>query len=836
MSRPELPTGTVTFLFTDVEGSTRLLQEHGAGYAALLDEHRRALREAFARPRRRRGGHPGRRLLRRVSEGGRRGRCGGRGAAGARAAARSGCAWESTPASRSSRTRATSGSTCTARRASPRRRTAGRSSSPRRPRGLLDSDAAVRDLGEHRLKDLIGAERLYQLGDGDFPPLKTLDATNLPIAASPLVGREHELDELVAALSNGTRLLTVTGPGGTGKTRLALQVAAELVGTLRDGVFWVPLAGLSDPELVPSEVAQAIGAPDDLAGFLRGKELLLLLDNFEHLLDAAPAVSAAPRGLGRSPRARHEPVAAARVGRAGVPARAARGERCGGALRRAGSRGRARARARLHRRGDLPPPRRPSAGGRARRRADEAPRSRAAPRAPRLGSPAADGRRARRPRAPAHAARHDRVELRPARRGEQGALRAALGLRGQLPARGRRGGLRRRPRRPRGARRLEPPEADRRRPLPDAGDDPRVRARAARRLGRTRRSSGSGTRSSSPRSPSRRTSSRFDAEAEWSARLELDHDDLRAALDWLEANDPDRALELAGALGWFWLSHGHLAEGRGRLADALARSTATGRVPGSRAHGVGRARGPARRRRRGASAARRGDRPLARARRPGRARLGARRARLAARLRRRRRPGLARRVRAEPRASPRARRRGRRDARARRRLPGARRARATSSARSRSHATCSRWPTATRAPSTSPSTSSPTARSSAATRRRPGGATARACGRRFRSETSLETSFEVQGVAMAAAGNGDPRRALLLAGAVEALWESLGISISRRLLGRAPRAVHRRARARRSARRPKPSGPRAARWRSTTRSSSPWPDSSAASVGRPRSS
>ena len=85
----------------------------------------------------------------------------------------------------------------------------------------------------------------------------------------------------------------MTGPGGTGKTRLALQVAAELVGTLRDGVFWVPLAGLSDGELVSSEVAQAVGARDDLAGFLHGKELLILLDNFEHLLDAAPAVSAA---------------------------------------------------------------------------------------------------------------------------------------------------------------------------------------------------------------------------------------------------------------------------------------------------------------------------------------------------------------------------------------------------------------------------------------------------------------------------------------------------------------------------------------------------------------
>ena len=105
------------------------------------------------------------------------------------------------------------------------------------------------------------------------------------------MGRERELEELVARLSNGTRLLTLTGPGGTGKTRLALQVAAELVGTQRDGVFWVPLAGLTDRELLPAEVAQVVGAPDDLAGFLRGRQLLLLLDNFEHLLDAAPIVS-----------------------------------------------------------------------------------------------------------------------------------------------------------------------------------------------------------------------------------------------------------------------------------------------------------------------------------------------------------------------------------------------------------------------------------------------------------------------------------------------------------------------------------------------------------------
>ena len=157
-------------------------------------------------------------------------------------------------------------------------------------RDLLGSDRTLRDLGEHRLKDLIEAERLFQLGDGEFPPLRSIDATNLPVAASPLLGREREVAALVELLGE-RRLVTVTGPGGTGKTRLALQVAAELVGTVSDGVFWVALGPLTDPSLVATEIAQAVGAPDDLGGFLRGRELVLLLDNFEHLLDAAPTVA-----------------------------------------------------------------------------------------------------------------------------------------------------------------------------------------------------------------------------------------------------------------------------------------------------------------------------------------------------------------------------------------------------------------------------------------------------------------------------------------------------------------------------------------------------------------
>jgi predicted ATPase len=155
---------------------------------------------------------------------------------------------------------------------------------------LLDTDD-LRDLGEHRLKDLSGPERIYQLGEGEFPPLRTLNAANLPVAANPLIGREGELTELMSLLRDGARLVTVTGPGGTGKTRFALQGAAELADEFVDGVFWVPLQALSDARLVVPAVAQTLGAGDDLAGHLRGRRTLLLLDNLEHLLAAAPELA-----------------------------------------------------------------------------------------------------------------------------------------------------------------------------------------------------------------------------------------------------------------------------------------------------------------------------------------------------------------------------------------------------------------------------------------------------------------------------------------------------------------------------------------------------------------
>jgi predicted ATPase len=282
-----LPSGTVTFLFTDVEGSTRLLQELGDEYADVLAEHRRVLRDAFARHggvevdtqgdaffvaflrasdalraareatdaldepvRVRIGVHTGEPLV--TEEG-----------------------YVGIDVHRAARIAAAGHG--------------GQILVSQSTRDLVGGDG-LRDLGEHRLKDLTAPERIYQLGDADFPPLKSLDHTNLPIAASALVGRQLELRELVDLLSDGARLVTVTGPGGSGKTRLALQAAGELAG-LYDDVWFVPLASLDDPELVIPTTAQTIGAPGALVEALGAKRTLLVLDNFEHLLDASTKVS-----------------------------------------------------------------------------------------------------------------------------------------------------------------------------------------------------------------------------------------------------------------------------------------------------------------------------------------------------------------------------------------------------------------------------------------------------------------------------------------------------------------------------------------------------------------
>ena len=169
----------------------------------------------------------------------------------------------------------------------------------------LPGGAELRDLGERRLKDLFRPERVFQLLSPElpagFPPLKTLDAraNNLPLQPTPLVGREKELEEISGQLRRGgTRLLTLTGPGGTGKTRLALQAAADLLDEFEDGAYFVALAPISDPELVTSAIAgplvvrEAPGQPlmESLKGYLKEKHLLIVLDNFEQVLEAAPLV------------------------------------------------------------------------------------------------------------------------------------------------------------------------------------------------------------------------------------------------------------------------------------------------------------------------------------------------------------------------------------------------------------------------------------------------------------------------------------------------------------------------------------------------------------------
>jgi hypothetical protein len=150
--------------------------------------------------------------------------------------------------------------------------------------------AGLRDLGEHRLKDLTAPERLFQLGEDQFGPLRGLRATNLPVQAGPLLGRHKEVAELLG-LVREHRLVTLTGPGGSGKTQLALELAAELSDDHRDGTWWVSLAAVTEPDLVPATIMDSLGARGELREYLVGKRALLLLDNLEQVLRAAPVIA-----------------------------------------------------------------------------------------------------------------------------------------------------------------------------------------------------------------------------------------------------------------------------------------------------------------------------------------------------------------------------------------------------------------------------------------------------------------------------------------------------------------------------------------------------------------
>ena len=133
----------------------------------------------------------------------------------------------------------------------------------RRTRELL-ADVDVTDLGDHRLKDIAEPLRLFQLGDDRFPPLRSLSSTTLPQPVSTFVGREPELGAAAEALA-GARVLTVTGPGGVGKTRFAIALARAALDDYADGVWWVPLVGLPDPAMVVTSI-DARSAPPTWSG------------------------------------------------------------------------------------------------------------------------------------------------------------------------------------------------------------------------------------------------------------------------------------------------------------------------------------------------------------------------------------------------------------------------------------------------------------------------------------------------------------------------------------------------------------------------------------------
>ncbi len=295
MTLPTRPTGTVTFLFTDIEGSTKLLQVLGDRYVRALAEHRRLLRNVFA-------AHSGFEVdtqgdaffyafaaaktavmaaaeaQRALLEGPLRVRMGlhtgepfltDEGYAGidVHRAARIAAAGHGGQVLLSEQTKS-----------------------------LLDDDFEVRDLGLHRLKDLQAAERIFQLGDNDFPPLKSLNQTSLPVQSTPFLGRELELAEVLRIVrQDGVRMVTLTGTGGSGKTRLALQAAAELVDEHRDGVWFASVAALTDPGLLIGTIARALGlreavgetSDQALERHLLAKQMLLVIDNVEHLLPTA---------------------------------------------------------------------------------------------------------------------------------------------------------------------------------------------------------------------------------------------------------------------------------------------------------------------------------------------------------------------------------------------------------------------------------------------------------------------------------------------------------------------------------------------------------------------
>jgi predicted ATPase/class 3 adenylate cyclase len=290
----DLPSGTVTFLFTDIEGSTRLLDELGTeDYAEALDEQRRVVREACARF----GG------LEVDAQGDAFFFAFATAPAALEAAEAIGEGLDPGPISvrmgiHTGTPLLTEGDYVGA----DVHRAARIAASGHGGQVLVSAstaalvDVELRDLGEHRFKDLAAPERVFQFGDGDYPPIRSLRNVRLPVPMTPFLGRLDELGGVVDLLvRDDIRVLTLTGPGGTGKTRLALQAAAEAADRFQDGIYWVPLAPLRDPDQVLPAIATALEVKEEpgrelsevLLAQLAGERLLLLLDGMEHLLPRA---------------------------------------------------------------------------------------------------------------------------------------------------------------------------------------------------------------------------------------------------------------------------------------------------------------------------------------------------------------------------------------------------------------------------------------------------------------------------------------------------------------------------------------------------------------------
>jgi predicted ATPase/class 3 adenylate cyclase len=308
----ELPTGTVTFFFSDIEGSTRLLQELGEEYRPVQDQHAEILEAAIA------------------------------GAGGTKVRTEGDSFFAAFPTPHQAVHAAVTAQRALARHPWPHGGSLLVRMGLHTGEGVLGGDdylgidvnraariaaaasggqillsyataalvehslpekVRIRSLGAHRLKDLDHSQQLFDLViDGlrtDFPPPRTLEVpSNLPVQLTSFVGRDAELAQARELLGR-TRLLTITGPGGTGKTRLALQLAAEVFTEYPDGTFFVDLAPLREPGLVVPAIAAGLGIREDgweqpvrvsLDDFMRDRRLLLILDNFEHVLDAGPVI------------------------------------------------------------------------------------------------------------------------------------------------------------------------------------------------------------------------------------------------------------------------------------------------------------------------------------------------------------------------------------------------------------------------------------------------------------------------------------------------------------------------------------------------------------------